>query len=167
MARSRRSQQSLTGEKSPGAATSATSDRRIRAKRGKCPSGRRRPLPNGEKRNELNPALFKSGSRAGIITAPQLSKNFDEAILGMTEQRSCRGLLLFCCVFGPMRLRRGQPLYHIVIPAWVTVGQIRQGDILKIFRNKLIQTPPHGKRAAFGGVRASIRAGIQAGNRSD
>lgn len=56
--------------------------------------------------------------------------------------------------------------YHIIIPVRVTVHQIRKRDILKIFRNELIQSPPHGERATFSGAGTNISAGIKAGNRS-
>ena len=56
----------------------------------------------------------------------------------------------------------GYRLYHIVIPAGIAVHQIREGNILKIFRNELVQPPPHGQRAAF--RRAAFRrAGTGAG----
>ena len=51
--------------------------------------------------------------------------------------------------------------YHIVIPVRVTVHQIRKRDILKIFRNELIQPPPHGERAACSGAGTNVRAGGQ------
>ena len=51
--------------------------------------------------------------------------------------------------------------YHIVIPVRVTVHQIRTGDILKIFRNELIQSPPGRERAAFGEAGTNISAGGQ------